>query len=178
MFGKRVRAIRQRKRISLSELARRAGISKSHLSLIERGASTPSVETVQQIANALGVPPFTLFIEDSVASGVVRRDQRRRLQYPASDLVLEVLTPRIDSRMLLLETVIEPGRRGTYDVSTHEGEECVVVLSGSVTVQVGEETVRLHDGDSLYFDATLPHMFINDGTEPCRLIVAISPPLL
>ena len=172
--GAHIRELRERRGMSLTELGRRAGVSKSQISQIERGASNASIPVLRAIAKALGVPLFTLFVEDDARDALVRRHQRRQLHIPGSDVVRELLVPDLHRRIILLTARFGPGAVSSREAASHQGEECVVVTRGRMRIEVNGRVLDLEEGDSFYFDSTVPHVFRNVGDEPAEIIAAIS----
>jgi transcriptional regulator with XRE-family HTH domain len=177
-LGARIRETRQRRELSLSELADLAGVSKSLISQIERGVAAPSIDTVRKIAYALEVPVFALFLEDADSQMVVRRDQRRVVHLPDSNATREILSPGLSGRMILLWVTFPPGEHRSGPPSHHVGEECVVVIRGALEIEIGEQRTLLEAGDSMTFDSALPHRFRNPTEADTIVIAAISPPSL
>jgi transcriptional regulator with XRE-family HTH domain len=175
-LGARIRQARAGRELSLAELADLAGVSKSLISQIERGVATPSIDTIRKLASALHVPVFSLFLEEADPQMVVRRDQRRVVRYPGSKASREILSPGLHGRMVLLWVTFPPEEDGRPRPVRHVGEECVVVIRGTLEVLIGEQTVRLERGDSMTFDPEVPHLFRNPDGETTEIIAAISPP--
>lgn len=177
-LGARIRAVRLQRDLSLGDLAGLAQVSKSLISQIERGVAAPSIETVRKLASALDVPVFSFFLEPQGQGMLVRAGERRRVSYPDSAVVREVLSPNLNGRMVLLAVTFPPGAESGADFVHHAGEETVVVIEGALEVQIGDQSVALETGDALTFDAELPHRFRNPSLDVCQLVVAISPPHL
>jgi transcriptional regulator with XRE-family HTH domain len=174
--GKKIREIRTQRRMSLTRLAERTGVSKSLVSQVERGVSNPSLPVLRALAQALDVPLFTLFVEDDLRDGLVRHDERQQLRIPGSNIVRELLVPDLHRQMLLVAARFNPGDASSFDGTSHRGEECVVVISGSIGIEVGSTRLVLHAGDSYYFNSELSHVIYNPTDEPGEIIAAISPP--
>jgi transcriptional regulator with XRE-family HTH domain len=177
-LGARIRELRQRRGLSVGDLAIAANVSKSLVSQIERGVASPSIDTVRRLASALELPVFALFLEDADSDMVVRRHNRRAVRYPGSNALREVLNPLLHARVGMLWVTYPPGEAGRLEPVHHTGEECVVVVRGTLQVTLGEQVIRLETGDSMGFDSELPHIFSNPGTEPAEVVVAISPPTI
>ena len=175
-LGNRIRDLRLRRNLSVSELAAQAEVSKSLVSQVERGVAAPSIDTVRKLASVLEVPVFSLFLEDADSEMVVRRNRRRSVRYPGSQVTREVLSPSLHGKMVLLWVTYPPGESGRLEPVHHTGEECVVVIRGALQVTLGQQQIHLDTGDSMGFDSDLPHIFSNSGTEPAEVVVAISPP--
>ena len=176
MIGKTVRAIRKRKGWTLSELARRANISKGMLSQVERGKTNASVDSLRAIASALEVPTFSLFLqEDDDSEVLTKKEERMTLAVPGSDAVREILTPNLQGAMSVLLCTVPPEAQSSSSPVSHEGEEWLYVLEGTIVVHLQGETRVLETGDFLYFNSRLPHFFENEGDTEARFICAISP---
>lgn len=173
MLGDRIRETRERRGLSMSNLARRAQMTKAQLSQIEHNKTNGSVQTVARIASALDVPLFTLFIESDPVPGIVRKGDRARLRYPGSDAELEFITPVLNRPLILLETTLAPGMRGTASAMAHDGDESVLVQDGEVTLVIGDDRIVLAAGDAYTFDAAIPHSLLNEGRTSCTLLVAL-----
>ncbi|MBV9322641.1 MAG: cupin domain-containing protein, partial [Chloroflexi bacterium] len=108
---------------------------------------------------------------------VVRRDHRRVVRYPGTHATREVLSPSLNGRMVLLWVTFPPGEDGHQPVR-HIGEECVVVVRGTLQVDLGDQHVTLAAGDCMTFDPDAPHAFANPSQGVTEVVVAISPPNL
>ncbi|HUY99576.1 MAG TPA: cupin domain-containing protein [Thermomicrobiaceae bacterium] len=177
-LGARLRSVRTRRGRSLVEVAGQAGVSKSLVSQIERGLAAPSLDTLRRLASALDVPVFSLFLDEIDNELVVRANRRRAVSYPGSKVRREILTPGLHGRMVLLWVSLPPHAASGAERVHHEGEECVVVISGTLTVLMGDTVVELGVGDSMTFDSGVPHSFQNPGDMACEAVVAISPPAI
>jgi transcriptional regulator with XRE-family HTH domain len=174
-LGAKLKMYRTKRKLSLMELAARSGISKSLISQIERSLVNPSVATIRSLARALEIPVFLLFLDDEPRGDLVRHDQRRRLFLPGSTVERHVLTPEHRQRFVLLTMNVHPDEPSAVELTQHTGEECVYVRTGSLTVQLGNQEIVLEEGDSLYFDALVPHRFINCGRTVAEVISCIAP---
>lgn len=176
MIGKKTKQLRLKRGLSLSELARRAELSKSLISQIERGDANPTIETVRAIALALEVPVFTLFLdEDSSSSALVRKHERMTLRVPDSQAVRELLTPNGNGAMAVIVSRIPPRARSSPSFVSHDGEEWAFVLRGSLVAHLQDETYLLEAGDFFRFDPRLPHFFANDGDVEVEFVCTIAP---
>ncbi|MDQ3548082.1 MAG: cupin domain-containing protein, partial [Chloroflexota bacterium] len=121
-------------------------------------------------------PTFSLFLGGLDSQTVVRANERRLVTYPGSDVRREILSPSTNGRMILLWVTFPPGERSGHQPVHHIGEECVIVIRGTLSVQAADDSVTLEAGDSMTFDSELPHTFWNPTDEPTEVVVAISPP--
>ena len=150
---------------SLEEVAVEAGQTRSWLSKVENFRITPSLPALARVAEALSITLATLLEGlDAKPQIVLTRKQDRRVierDPQNSDITYHALTSgRANRRMnpFLLEV---PPAGGRTISRPHEGEEFLIVLNGKVTLEYGNETFSLNEGDSLYFDAEKPHRLHN-----------------
>ena len=92
---------------------------------------------------------------------------------PGSEIRREIIAPALLRQLTMLIAYIEPGQSSFNQPDAHHGEECLHVLTGQLTAQVGGQTTVLDEGDTLYFDARLPHEFRNDGDADVQVLVAL-----
>ena len=186
-LGTRLRVERERRGLSLRELARRLEVSPSLVSQIETGKTQPSVRTLYAIVTELGVSLDELFApaggdgappvavprpagEDArppVGFGRVQRADERDVIDLGSGVRWERLTTWNDRDVEFLYAVYEAGGSSSPDGSLmrHNGRELGIVLSGQLGVKVGFEDTVLGPGDSIAFDSAIPHRLHNDGDE-------------
>lgn len=173
-LGEKIKAYRTRQRLSLADLAEASGISKSLISQIERSVVNPSVATIRSLARALAIPVFLLFLDDEPQSDLVRHDERRRLLLPGSTVERQLLTPEHRRTFVMLTMNLRPHEASAAERTHHVGEECVYVRTGCLTVRLGDQEIELEEGDSLYFDAVVPHQFVNPGDRSAEVISCIA----
>lgn len=160
--------------MTLEDLARDSGLTRSYLSKVERGLSTPSIESALSIAKALGVTVDRLFgqqVEDDPVTIV--RGNGQSAGDPGMHLSL-VAGLKDDRAMRAF--VVRPGktqRRGRI-MSHHEGEEILFILTGKIELQVGPRKEVLNPGDCVQFDSTIPHKLIALTDEPASALVVIA----
>ncbi|MGH3186719.1 MAG: helix-turn-helix domain-containing protein [Streptosporangiaceae bacterium] len=181
-LGPRLRAAREERGLSVRELARRIGCSASLISQIERGVSVPSVGVLYSLATSLGSSSdYLLFGSLSAAAPgpevgasrpIVQRGGGRKIIDLASGVRWERLTPQSDARADFLEVVYSPGGHSTDERRPlrHEGREYGLVISGTLQANVGFESYELGPGDSIAFDSSTPHEYLNKTGEVVRAI--------
>jgi transcriptional regulator with XRE-family HTH domain len=178
-LGNAIRTHRKQENMTLLDLAKRAGFSISYLSQIERNLLTPSIETLRRLAEALGIPAGQLMLKDARQPNspvaVVRRSERKQLAVPGSNIHYELLTPDMRRRASLLWVEAPPGSE-SGPLFSHEGEDGVVVLKGAIEVEVGSVWHHLNVGDSIYFNAGIPHRWRNSGSVGAEAIWLSTPP--
>jgi transcriptional regulator with XRE-family HTH domain len=178
-LGYAIRTHRKKAGMTLVELAKKADFSISYLSQIERNLLTPSIATLRRVADALAIPAGQLMLKDGGQANspvaVVRRKERKQLAFPGSSIHYELLTPDMRRRSSLLWVEAPPGSE-SGPLFSHEGEDGVVVLKGAIEVEVGSVWHRLEPGDSIYFNAGIPHRWRNSGSDPAEAIWLSTPP--
>jgi transcriptional regulator with XRE-family HTH domain len=178
-LGEIVRSHRVSAGLSLNALASSAGVSAGLLSQIERGNGNPSYNTLIKLAHSLGVRVGDFFggqDPEPKLAGLVRADGRRRLLLSEHDMVYELLTPSMNGKLGMIRAQIAAGWSNETVPFLHEGEECIVVVEGSLVVVVGAERYELGLGDALTYDASVPHWYANVTGEPAVLIGSMTPP--
>ena len=142
-LGPRIRALRQARRLTLRDVADRAGVTESFLSQVERDVTSPSIATVHRIAGALDLSIAQLFADEPSPGRVVRREARRRIAYPGLKAVDEFLTSNMAGRLQVILSTIEPGGGTGEEPYTHDSdEEVVVVLEGILDLWVARRALR------------------------------------
>lgn len=176
MLGGRIRSLRQEHRLTVRQLASSASLSPALISQVERDLTDPSLDSLRRIAQALGVPLFDLFQEpEETAVAIVRSDARTQIRTPHGELTYSRLTPGL-GKLEVLEGVLQPGAASSREPWSHPSEECAVVSSGSLTVEVGAQRYLLEAGDSCRFDSRLPHRYVNEQTTPAVFLLSVTPP--
>jgi transcriptional regulator with XRE-family HTH domain len=178
-IGPRLRALREGMDLSLRDLADRSGVSAPMLSQVERGETSPTLAVAHRIAAGLDLslsqllrldegPPVTVVRADDVKPSRERRGHRT-----------EVLTPALPGqRAELSRHTLEPGAAtgDPSDPPLHEpgAREIAYVESGTVVLCIEDATHDLHAGDTVTFDADLPHHFENPGPRAATFLAVVA----
>lgn len=181
-IARRVRELRDAQAWSLEALAERSGVSRSNISLIERGQSSPTATVLDKLAAALGVTVASLF-EDGAAprdapSPVARVAEQPVWTDPASGYVRRNVSPPWRSPLQLVDVIFPAGQRVAYETAAREVEvhQQVWMIDGLMEVTVGETPWRLEAGDCLAMRLDRPIVFHNPGRQPARYLVALATP--
>ena len=175
--GQRLRALRKEHNLSQRELAKRAGVTNSTISLIESNSTNPSVGALKRIVDGIpiGMAEFFAFTPAAARKVFYRADELTEIgKGPIS--YRQVGETMVGRAIQLLRERYEPGADTGRIPLVHEGEEGAIVLSGRLEVSVGEERRVLGPGDAYYFESRRPHRFRCIGKEPCILVSACTPP--
>lgn len=149
-------------------------MSPSYVSLVERGLVNPSVASIKKIAAVLEASVGSLVDgPEHIPTGVeavVRRDRRKRVLCPGSDIRFELLSPDVHRRLEPLWLTAPIGADSGECGYQHKGEECLVVVKGRIELWLGDEKHVLEQGDSIYFDSAIPHRWLNSGDEVAEAV--------
>lgn len=172
----RLKLLRKHKGWTLDQLAEKSGLTKSYLSKVERGLSVPSIAVALKLSHAMQVDVEQLFSDSyqqaavtitragdpgsagampplphfaSIAAGVAPKKMLPFMVYPAPDFVASAF-------------------------KEHAGEEFLFVHQGTIEIEFPQETVQLQTGDSVYFNALIPHRTRSIGAQQAQLLVIVS----
>ena len=182
--GALIREKRHANAITLTDLAKKTGLSISFLSQVETGTTNPSINSLRKIALALDVPLSSLFeetasaISDVPSNGnpVVRKNERKILRGQDFHLTYQLLSSDPDRRMEFLITRLEVGGVSVETPMAHKGDEAALILQGKGRFEVDGHAYDLKEGDFIYIRENQPHKFSNTGNVPLIIVGAISPP--
>lgn len=178
--GIQIKALRKQAGYTLDDLSRGSGVSTGLISQIERGKGNPSFATLVQIAHGLDIPIGRLFHLTEQISPVVRRAERRALDFHGTDgpddASYELLTPTLNGALEVLWVETQPGHDTSSTPFRHNGEEFGIVLSGVKDVYLDGVRHRLEAGDSITYSSSTPHWYANPGDEPSTSVWVITPP--
>ena len=161
-----LRAVRTQHGMTLDDLAAATGLTKSYLSKVERGQSTPSIAAALKIARALDVDVAQLFSDDATATAITVE----RAVTASPDRHHPVAAAMLGKAMSPF--VVRPGRQFTSHAHpSHPGQEFLFVHAGQAELSYRGETLTLAEGDCAYIDATVPHKLRQSGDAPTVVIV-------
>ena len=164
--GSPLKRLREQRGLSMRALAELCGLSPNTVSLIERGATSPSVSTLHQLATALQVPITAFFEEPGARVQVVHSQPGARPFSGNTSVLLESLGSGLEGQTLepFLVT-LKPGANSGPEAMIHSGHELVYCLLGELEYNIEGQSYRLTAGESLLFEATLPHSWRNPQDE-------------
>ncbi len=175
--GAGIRRERQRRGLTLAQLAAQVNLTVSALSQIERGASDPSLSSLRRIAAAFDLPMFRFLVGTAQRDVVVRGDRRTRLRFhDHHDVEFTLVSADTSGAFEILSLVLRPGATSAASVAGHAAEECSVVLRGAITVELDGQEHQLGVGDSVTIHAEVPHRFTNPGPDDAEVLIVLSPP--
>lgn len=180
-IGREVRAFRRQAGMTVSDLAKRTGLSLGMLSKIENGNISPSLSTLQSLSHALSVPLTTFFrrfedvhaaIHTKAGDGVEieRRGTRAGHQYK----LLGHIGQNSSGVQVEPYLIILTSESDIFPTFQHEGIETLYMLEGEISYRHGQNLYRLLPGDTLFFDADTPHGPAELHVLPARFLSIIS----
>lgn len=172
----RIKALRATRGLNIEALAARSGVSKSMISAIERGQSSPTAAVLDRLAAGLAVPLASLFDAPSPnAPPLARHADQPTWRDPATGYIRRNVSPAGASPIQIVEIAFPAAATVTYDTAARNiiQHQQIWVLAGHIEVSVGDETHRLGPGDCLSFVLDRPTRFHNPTRTASRYAVVI-----
>ncbi|HSQ25664.1 MAG TPA: cupin domain-containing protein [Anaerolineales bacterium] len=175
-LGTKLKLLREERGLSQRELARRAGISANSVSLIERDENSPSVSTLQSLAESLMVK-MGYFFEEESPSKILLIKASQLPEISSRGTSIQGLGKRLRGQevepfYITLESGAGSGERQVV----HSGHELVYCIKGQVEYLIDGQIYWLDAGDFLIFEAALPHLWRNKSEEPAKILLILQTP--
>ncbi|MFH1035254.1 MAG: XRE family transcriptional regulator [Pseudomonadota bacterium] len=176
-IGSKIKELRTASGLTLQQVAEGASCTAAYISQIEHDKVSPSIASLKKIAQVLGVRIVDFFLEDAADDNLVLGPE----QWPVMSMpgwnahIRQMVKGTSHKTMQPFYTEIAPGG-GSSDPYSHQGEEFGLVLAGELTLRVGSETYQVPAGHSFYHSSLLPHSWVNNGRELCKVIWVVTPP--
>lgn len=178
--GERVRKVRENRGLSLEDISQRTGLDASFLEQIEDGSAAPPLGAVIKLAKALEMKMgYFISGEEDQPYTIVRRTDRRVIsRYDSGKgkhygYEYESLAPHKKDRHMEPFLVTLVPAETEDERSSHDGQEFIFVLDGTMEVRLGEEILALEPGDAIYYDSTVPHLVKCRGDRPARILAVL-----
>jgi transcriptional regulator with XRE-family HTH domain len=178
-FGEKIRTIRERRGLTLREVALKAGVSESLVSQIERNKVSPAIDTLLALADALDLDLEYLFADYRRDRSIHIVHKKDRNSFTRPGVFYERLAQVEGKNDIGIEAYIisiEPGSKTGSTEYGHQGWELGVVESGRAEITIGNQTYTLEPGDSASFRSDAPHVLANSGKDVLRVFWVITPP--
>lgn len=184
IVGSKIKGLRESKNLSVEEIAERSGLSVEQIHSIENDQYLPSLGPLIKVARALGVRLGT-FLDDNDALGpvVCRAEDRER------DASISFSNDAVEARQNMIYhslakqkagrhmepfiIEIKPDEIKDFQLSAHEGEEFIYVMSGEVEIAYGKETYTLHEGDSIFYDSIVKHHVHGASGKAAKILAVV-----
>lgn len=179
-FGEKIREIREKKSITMRELAEKVGVSESLISQIERNKVSPAIDTLLKIVDVLNIDIEYLFndYKKKKAIHLVKKENREKIIQ--KDVVYERLSNiKEEDKANGIEAYyleIAPGGKSGSSEYGHKGKELGIIIEGEGEFLIGGESYKLKSGDSISFISDVPHSLKNTGKSMLKAYWVITPP--
>lgn len=174
-IGKKLRSLRQKNNLTQKELADRCELSKGFISQLESNQTSPSLSTLEDILTTLG-SSFHEFFSDEEGDNPVCRKEDVFVKETDYGVTIHWLIPNAQKKDIEpIMVILEPGSKTEADLP-HMGEEFGYVLSGAVTLMLGEKAYRVRKGDSFSYKPSHQHYLHNTGKTPATVLWVCTPP--
>lgn len=178
-IGAEIRRLRRQKELTLDELANKTDLSKGYLSRLERGLKSPPISTLSTIAGALGVEIARFFPQKETQPKIslVRPHERMQIIRDGSSFgyYYEALAENFHPKTVEPFIINMPPNSKVPELYSHDGEEMIFILNGSVSFTYGDKIYTCAPGDCLYFDASVEHRADCLGPDEAKALVVIVP---
>lgn len=176
-IGEKIKRLRLQMGLTQEELADRCELSKGFISQLERDLTSPSIATLNDILLALGSSLGQFFASASDAK-IVFSEQDICVKEDGEGIKGSISWLIPDAQKNVMEPIlVDLGIGGETGLQMpHEGEEFGYVLSGTVTIEIGERREKARKGESFCFKPDAPHRLVNSGKVPCRILWISTPP--
>lgn len=182
--GKKIREMRQAKKISIRSMAEQTGVTASMISQVERNLCSPSLLLLRNISEVLGIPVwFLLYDSDKPHTALTRKDERKLINIDKEGRLKQAYLVPVPGRRIeeddhesQLEVIYDDWESGAASgFISHKGEEAVFLLAGKLEVSVGDDVVILNEGDCITYFADTPHQLKSIGDENAQFLTIITP---
>ncbi len=176
--GARLKTVRLLNNLSQRELAKRAGVTNSTISMIEKNSVSPSISSLKKVLNGIPISLVDFFaeVEESELSQQITYSPDELVNIGTDDVQMHLVGKAFPNRQLtfLVETYPSEADTGT-EMLENDAEEGGYILEGKIELTVGNEVFVLSKGDSYYFDNNKQHRFRNPFKKVCKIISATTP---
>ena len=176
--GKRIKKVRDQKRMTLRDVARKASVSATLISDIERGKTSPTINSLSKISLALD-ETIVHFIQDTWTQEVAHTDRKNQVTVISDrgEVQMTTLSGGISGGKLdFIEVVYRPGTEALRQL-VHHGEKCALVVEGELEVTVEDNVFHVQEGETIHFNAEYPHTVRNASPGETRVLWVATPRL-
>lgn len=176
----RIRELRLARGYTLDVLAARCQVSRSAISLIERGETSPTAVVLEKLANGLELPLTKIFTNETTSPSpqpFIRRNEQAEWQDPETGYVRRIVSPpNLKLPFQIVEIEFPPHARITYEISESSKvvQQQLWVVEGQIDIQLGKNSYALGEGDCLAMQLDQPVIYSNNSSEVARYILVVS----
>lgn len=187
IVGQKIKAVREAKQISISDVVERTGLAQEQIERIEGNVDIPSLAPLIKIARALGVRLGTfLDDQDEIGAVICRKEEHTGKTISFSNNAVSARThmqyhslsaSKADRHMEPFIIDVEATDETSYELSSHEGEEFIYVMEGAVEIAYGKRTHVIEAGDSIYYDSIVPHHVHGFKGQAAKILAVVYTPI-
>ncbi|HGW4398788.1 TPA: helix-turn-helix domain-containing protein [Acinetobacter nosocomialis] len=176
----RIRELRLARGYTLDVLAARCQVSRSAISLIERGETSPTAVVLEKLANGLEVPLTKIFTNETTSPSpqpFIRRNEQAEWQDPETGYVRRIVSPpNLKLPFQIVEIEFPPHARIRYEISESSKvvQQQLWVVEGQIDIQLGKNSYALGEGDCLAMQLDQPVIYSNNSSQVARYILVVS----
>ncbi len=178
-LGQRIRELRKEKKLTLVEIAQQTGVAQATLSRIETGSMIGTVESHQKIADVLGVSLAELYaVTDPRVHEIahLKQEDTKKISFHSKNCQVELLTQESSKKKITpLLITLQPDAEMAQEKNEHGVEKFIFVMEGDIKIIVDKTDYHLRQGETLYFDASLPHQIKNLKSKLAKILITVSP---
>jgi transcriptional regulator with XRE-family HTH domain len=180
--GSQLKTVRKAAGLSQRELAKRAGVTNSMISMIEKNKVSPSVGSLKKVLSGIPMSLLDFFMTEEAEQAsppvIYRKGDLQPIE-AETGIHWTIYGNNFPNRkMAFMEESYPPGSDTGEESFTHEGEEAGIIISGKLELTIDGQEYILEAGDGYYFETTRPHRFRNPFEETCVLVSSLTPPKL
>jgi transcriptional regulator with XRE-family HTH domain len=174
-IGEKLRKLRMSNSLTQEELASRADLTKGYISQLENDGTSPSISTLKDILDVLGVSISEFFAETPELQVIFGLDSRV-IAWDEKGMKVELLVPGAQNRTMDPALVtLQPGETMS-EQPFHEGEEFGYILAGRIELSLDEKIYTARKGECFYFPSDRRHLVRNPGKNEAQILWVVSPP--
>ena len=178
-IGKRIKIKREIKKINLTELSKKVGVTVSCLSQIEKGKAFPSIITLKNIANELDTTVGELIGENErlLHNPIMHKEERKIVNVNKNGTELHLMSHHDESKKMETFFIVLKKDGDTADImKKHSGEEFCYIINGEVELILEDINYKLKKGDCAYYNSNLNHIIKNTNRDISRILWVVTPP--
>lgn len=166
LIGAQIKALRKEQQMTLQTLSEYTGLSVGFLSNVERDLTSPTLQNLASICEALNTTLNKLLVNKKEAHIVVRKKDTKVIEYPEYNQSITYIDFGITDEIFEIIT-IQPGKIKDHQNARHVYDENCTVLSGTLEIILGNQRYTLYEGDSIYIKKNTQHVIFNESDTPC-----------
>lgn len=175
-IGERLKRLRMINSLTQEELASRADLTKGYISQVENDTTCPSIATLKDIVDVLGITMQEFFAEEATGESVVYGAEARVQSSDDGGIKVELLVPGAQNRDMDPALVsLQPGAEMELQ-DYHEGEEFGYLLQGKIQLRLDDQLYKINKDECFYFDSGKKHTVKNIGKTEAKILWVVTPP--